>query len=100
MYHVYLIEGTSKGTWYIGFTTDLQRRLAEHNNHKNISTVHETAWKLIYCETYCNKMDALGREKFLKSGSGWRLLKKQMKHFLSQESSDEDFPLKTAVKSV
>lgn len=27
-------------------------------------------------------MDALGREKFLKSGAGWRFLKKQLKHYL------------------
>ncbi|OGJ61862.1 hypothetical protein A3A67_03680 [Candidatus Peribacteria bacterium RIFCSPLOWO2_01_FULL_51_18] len=84
MHHVYLIEGEPKGTWYIGYTTDLKRRLTEHNNHKNISTAKESSWKLIYCETYVNKMDALGREKFLKSGSGWKFLKKQLRHYLEE----------------
>ncbi len=87
MHHVYLIEGEPKGTWYIGYTTDLKRRLVEHNNHKNVSTSKESKWKLIYCETYVNKMDALGREKFLKSGSGWRFMKKQLSHFLTERSS-------------
>ena len=85
VHHVYLIEGEPKGTWYIGYTTDLKRRLDEHNRHKNVSTSKETSWKLIYCETYVNRMDALGREKFLKSGSGWRFLKKQLQHYLGEQ---------------
>ncbi|MBI3332176.1 GIY-YIG nuclease family protein [Candidatus Peregrinibacteria bacterium] len=85
MHHVYLLEGETSGKQYIGYTTDLNRRLAEHNNHKNASTGKEQRWKLIYCETYTNKMDALGREKFLKSGSGWRFLKKQISHYLVED---------------
>ncbi|MBI5156271.1 NUDIX domain-containing protein [Candidatus Peregrinibacteria bacterium] len=84
MHHVYLIEAENNGKRYIGYTTDLKQRLADHNRHKNVSTRRELEWKLIYCETYVNKMDALGREKFLKSGSGWRFLKKQLQHYLEQ----------------
>lgn len=86
MYHVYLLESEMSGKRYIGYTTDLKRRLSEHNAHKNVSTAKEQKWKLIYCETYVNKMDALGREKFLKSGSGWRFLKKQLVHYLIENS--------------
>ncbi len=82
MYHVYLIESVPNAKWYIGYTNNLKRRLSEHNQHKNKSTAKERGWKLIYCETYTHKMDAIGREKFLKSGSGWRFLKKQLKHYL------------------
>jgi putative endonuclease len=89
MHHVYLLESENTGKRYIGYTTDLKRRLAEHNNHKNVSTSKELSWKLIYCETYLNKMDALGREKFLKSGSGWRFLKKQLAHYLSENTIHE-----------
>lgn len=83
MYHVYLIESIDSGKKYIGYTTDLRRRLSEHNAHKNKSTCTEREWKLIYCETYVHKMDALGREAFLKSGSGWKFLQKQLRHYLS-----------------
>jgi len=86
MYHVYLIESAPNHKWYIGYTTNLKRRLAEHNRHKNVSTARESRWKLIYCETYVNKMDALGRENFLKSGSGRRFLKKQLKHYLNENT--------------
>jgi len=83
MYHVYIIEN-EMGNWYIGYTTNLRRRISDHNRHKNVSTAKAKKWKLIYCETYVNKMDALGREKFLKSGAGWRFLKKQLSHYLSE----------------
>jgi len=39
-------------------------------------------WKLIYAEAYLHKDDAMGREKFLKSGSGRKFLKKQLKNYL------------------
>ncbi|MBI2524232.1 GIY-YIG nuclease family protein, partial [Candidatus Peregrinibacteria bacterium] len=89
MHHVYLLESESTGKKYIGYTTDLKRRLAEHNAHKNVFTAKEQKWKLIYCETYVNKMDALGREKFLKSGSGWGFLKKQITYYLAEVKSSE-----------
>ncbi len=85
MHHVYLIQSKPKGIWYIGYTSDLKRRLTEHKGHKNVSTSKEASWKLIYCETYVNKMDALGRERFLKSGSGRKFLKKQLLHFIAEE---------------
>lgn len=82
MYHVYVLEEETSKKKYIGFTTNLEQRLADHNRHKNISTAHGDQWKCIYYESYLDKMDALGREKFLKSGSGWRFLKKQLRYYL------------------
>ncbi len=37
-----------------------------------------------YYEAYLNKMDAIGREKFLKSGSGRRYINKQLKNYLGK----------------
>ena len=39
-------------------------------------------WKLIYYESYLEQADALGREKYLKSGAGRRFLKAQLAHYL------------------
>jgi len=83
MHHVYVIENEKKN-WYIGYSTNVRQRVTAHNNHKNISTAKAKHWKLIYCESYTEKMDALGREKFLKSGSGWKFLKKQMAFYLEK----------------
>lgn len=73
--------------FYTGFTTNLEKRLASHNEGNNTSTKNRRPLKLIYFEGYLNKMDALGREKFLKSGSGHRFIKKQLRHYLGQEQS-------------
>tara|TARA_Y100000310_G_C20657684_1_gene802853 strand:+ start:1077 stop:1343 length:267 start_codon:yes stop_codon:yes gene_type:complete len=86
MHYVYVIENEF-GNWYIGYTTNLWRRISEHNSHKNVSTAKSEKWKIIYSEAYVEKMDAIGREKFLKSGSGWKFLKKQMKYYLEKTRS-------------
>jgi predicted GIY-YIG superfamily endonuclease len=38
-----------------------------------LATSSRGPWKLIYYEAYRNQADALGRERYLKSGSGRRL---------------------------
>lgn len=80
---VYVLEEDKSRKWYIGFTTNLNNRLREHNSHKNISTSFGQ-WHLIYAEYYLNKKDALGREKFLKSGSGYKFLYKQLTNYLGK----------------
>ena len=69
-------------SWYIGYTSDLKKRLQAHQRGENASTSYRGELKLIYYEAYLHKMDAIGRERFLKSGSGRRFLKKQLAHYL------------------
>jgi len=76
MHLVYLIESQKTHEWYIGYTANLKKRLSSHNNNKNKSTANKGP-------AYIEKKDALGREKFLKSGAGWRFLKKQIKHYIA-----------------
>lgn len=47
------------------------------------STKFRKPLELIYYEAYLNSNDALGREKFLKSGSGHRYLTKQLKNYIA-----------------
>lgn len=82
-YIVYVLENGHDKTWYIGFTTNLKRRLLEHQKGESpYTSKNKSGWELIYAEMYLNKMDALGREKFLKSGAGHRFLKKQLRNYL------------------
>jgi len=83
MYYVYLLENQNDKSWYIGMTTDLRRRLKEHQSGKGGRTTKlKKNWRLIYFEGYLNQKDATGREKFLKSGSGRKYLKKQLRNYL------------------
>ncbi len=83
MHYVYLLESETSGERYIGYTADLRDRLKRHNRNSTVSTANKGPWRLIYYEAYLVKKDALGREKFLKSGSGWHFLKKQLRHYIN-----------------
>jgi putative endonuclease len=85
MYYVYILEDNNDHSWYIGYTSNLRRRIFEHKNKKGGKTTKQKGfWKLIYYEAYLNKYDAIGREKFLKSGSGHKYIDKQIKNYLLQ----------------
>ncbi len=83
MYYVYLLESKIDKSWYIGYSKNLKERLASHNRGDNKATKNKRPWKIIYYEAYTNRVDAKGREKFLKSGSGRRFIKNQLKNYLA-----------------
>lgn len=83
MFSVYVLENQTDSSWYIGYTSDLKRRVEDHNNGKGCRTTSLMKdWKLMYYEAYINKADVVGREKFLKSGrdSGQMCLNKIKKY--------------------
>ena len=87
MYYVYLLENQDDKSWYIGYTTDIERRVSEHNSGKGGRTTKaKKDWRLIYYEMYLDNKDALGREKFLKSGSGRKYIKRQLENYLGFRS--------------
>jgi putative endonuclease len=83
MYYVYLLESKEKRNWYIGYSSDLRKRIQNHmSDNGGQTTSRQNDWELIYYESYLDQKDALGREKFLKSGSGRKYLKKQLTNYL------------------
>jgi putative endonuclease len=70
MHYVYVLRSTRDNGFYIGYSTNLRRRLNEHKCGISFATSYRGPWKLIYCEAYLEQADALGREKYLKSGGG------------------------------
>jgi putative endonuclease len=83
-YFVYVLQSQIDNSWYIGYTENIEDRLIAHNSGKNTSTRIKRPWKVIYYECYLCKQDALGREKFLKSGSGHKYIRKQLRNFLAE----------------
>lgn len=82
-YYVYVLESLKDNSWYIGFTSNLEKRFCQHNQKESKATKLKSPYKIIYSEAYLNKKDAKGREKFLKSGSGRKFLKRQLKNYLN-----------------
>ena len=56
----------------------------EHQAGESFATSYRGPWRLIYYEAYLEEADALGREKYLKSGGGRRFLKAQRQHHLAK----------------
>ncbi len=75
MNHVYVLE-SAEGYRYIGSTTDLNKRLYQHQNHLAGWTKRGTDWKLIYSEEYITYQEARRREMWLKTGVGREFINK------------------------
>jgi len=82
MYFVYVLQSDLNNRLYVGYTTDIKRRIAIHNKRKVSSTKHYAPWRLIFTETYTNKEDALRKEKYFKTTVGKRALKIMLKETL------------------
>ena len=74
-YFVYILTSLKDSKRYIGMTSDLNRRLNEHNSGKVKSTKNRRPLELIYTEEFTSKQDALNRETFFKSGIEREFLK-------------------------
>ncbi len=60
---------------YVGWTLDLDRRLAEHNGGpKGARTTRGRAWALVYAEKWRTRRAAMRREHALKADRGFRAL--------------------------
>ncbi|HUO55933.1 MAG TPA: GIY-YIG nuclease family protein, partial [Candidatus Paceibacterota bacterium] len=67
MFYVYVLQSTKTTNLYTGYTTDLRRRLSEHNRGSNFSTKPYRPWTVIYYEACLDEADAKRREKYLKT---------------------------------
>ena len=76
MVQVYVIESLIDGTWYTGMALDANERLKEHNGGKNRFTKGHRPWQIIFTEAHPDWQSARVREKYLKTSSGKRWLKK------------------------
>ncbi|MFB6104027.1 MAG: GIY-YIG nuclease family protein [Halobacteriaceae archaeon] len=66
-HHVYVLE-CADGTFYTGYTTDVQRRVAEHDAGEGAKyTRGRTPVEVVYVETFDSRSDAQRREHELKS---------------------------------
>ena len=76
MYLVYILKSKQTGRYYIGFTSDIHKRLIAHNNGSNRSTKNGIPWEVIYSEQFVNRSDAWQREQQIKHYKGGEAFKK------------------------
>lgn len=83
MFYTYLLKSKKYDKFYTGSTSDLRKRLKQHNDGMSNYTKKYIPYKLIYYEVCLNEQDARSREKYLKTGMGKRYLKNRLSRFLS-----------------
>ncbi len=82
MFTVYVLRSKTTGRLYTGSTSDIARRLEEHNTDVNTSTKNRGPWELIYREDFSSRADAVRREHYLKTGKGRDELQRLIKQNL------------------
>ncbi len=73
-YYTYMLESLKDGKYYIGFSSNLKRRLQEHSKGLNFSTKFRLPFILVYFEGCLNEKDAKRREHYLKSTQGRKFI--------------------------
>ncbi|MFH0953358.1 MAG: GIY-YIG nuclease family protein [Verrucomicrobiota bacterium] len=73
----YILRSEKSGTYYRGSCENLEQRLAEHNAGRVRSTRAAAPWVVQYAEEFTTRGDAIRRERFFKTRSGYRWLKRK-----------------------
>ncbi|MBT5047793.1 MAG: GIY-YIG nuclease family protein [Rhodospirillaceae bacterium] len=71
---VYVLGSHGRGGWrtYVGWTNDLERRLAKHNDGTGARSTRGRHWSLLYAEPHGSRQDAMSREWHLKRDRKFR----------------------------
>ncbi len=79
MRYVYLLQSEAVvDQRYIGVTSDLKQRLAEHNAGKSSHTSKYVPWKLVTYVAFSDERKAETFERYPKSGSGHAFARKRL----------------------
>ena len=75
-YFVYLIISirNDKVVSYVGYTNNLKKRLALHNNGKGAKFTRGRTWNILYSEKFNRKNEAISRECYIKKNRKLRNL--------------------------
>jgi putative endonuclease len=78
IYYTYVLYSQKFDKLYIGHTSDIQKRLFEHNAGKSRFTKSYISWELVYYEKFSTRSLAMKREKELKSHRGREFMRKEI----------------------
>jgi putative endonuclease len=64
--YVLSVETPAVSRTYVGWTTDLEKRLEQHNSGRGAKSTRGHRWALVYAEKYRTRSEAMSREWHLK----------------------------------
>lgn len=86
-YYIYILKSLKFDKFYTGYTNDLKRRLNEHNSVRADYTRKYKPWEIFYFEECNDVIEARQKEKYYKSASGRRKIKKILNNYNCPGSS-------------
>jgi len=75
MHFVYILKSLNYTKTYTGISTNIHKRLQEHNLGKNKFTKKYRPWKILFSKEVGTRLEARKKEKYLKSSAGRRWIK-------------------------
>ena len=66
MFTVYIIYSANSDRFYVGYTSDLVKRIHEHNSGMNTSTANSYDWVVQFSRKFENRIQAVEFENFIK----------------------------------
>lgn len=79
MYFVYILKSkTNQRKTYVGYTSDLKRRLRDHNSGQSEYSKPFSPWELEMYLAFASLSKAKAFERYLKEGGGWRFAKRRL----------------------
>ena len=81
MYTVYILQ-CEDGNLVTGYTTELNRKIIQHQEGEIRSTKNRLPVTLLFYETYMVPSDAIRRQKYLKTAAGKKAVKVMLKDTL------------------
>jgi len=69
-FYVYVLRSLKDGGLYTGSTSDLQRRIRQHNASQTKSLKHRRPLSLVYFEEFNSRAEAMARERYFKTAEG------------------------------
>ncbi|MBK5284150.1 MAG: GIY-YIG nuclease family protein [Bacteroidia bacterium] len=73
-FYVYILYSESLERYYIGQTSDIEKRLQRHNRGVVNSTSKGTPWKLVYKESLTSRGETVKKEREIKKRGAKRYL--------------------------
>jgi len=70
MFYTYILKSSKSNLFYTGWTTDLQKRVKQHNSGESFASKPYRPWTLVYYSAFETEKLAKDFERYLKSGSG------------------------------
>ncbi len=91
-FYTYVLYSLKDRDFYIGTSSDFDRRSIEHEQGKSKSTAPRRPFIVLLCEYYYSKKDSLRREDYFKTTTGKRTLRLMLRESLIEVKSKRAQP--------